>query len=165
MRKNFIFLACLFIPTFSLSYTVCLDPGHGGTDPGATGTDYTEKQANLDVALKLKGYLISWAIDEVRMTRDSDINRSPEDRVKIAEGTYWDPPKDPVERFISIHHNAWDKTVQGTETYCHPSASSNAVDLRNKTHPYLVQAFEYPDRGVKTKDFYVLENTKRGTDY
>ncbi|RKZ05294.1 N-acetylmuramoyl-L-alanine amidase, partial [Candidatus Fermentibacteria bacterium] len=33
-----------------LAWTVCLDPGHGGSDAGAIGIYYTEKEANLDVA-------------------------------------------------------------------------------------------------------------------
>ena len=31
--------------------TVCLDPGHGGSDAGALGGFYTEKAANLDVSV------------------------------------------------------------------------------------------------------------------
>ena len=40
---------------------VILDPGHGGTDPGAVNTKYglTEKEQNLDVANRLKALLVT----------------------------------------------------------------------------------------------------------
>ena len=37
--------------------TICIDPGHGGTDAGATGCGLLEKEINLAVSLKLKPLL------------------------------------------------------------------------------------------------------------
>lgn len=162
MKRLPVILTLISVFSFRIhAYTICLDPGHGGSDSGAVGTYYLEKNANLDVANALWDSL--WynliEVTEIRMTRTSDVDRSLEDRVAIANGTYWSPPQDPVDRFISIHHNAHDGTVQGTETYCHPDASSYAFDLRNKVQSRLVEAFQYPDRGTKTADFYVLRKT------
>ena len=36
---------------------ICIDPGHGGSDPGATAYGLKEKDVNLDVALRLKELL------------------------------------------------------------------------------------------------------------
>ena len=36
---------------------VCLDPGHGGYDPGAVGNGLIEKDITLDLCLKLKPLL------------------------------------------------------------------------------------------------------------
>lgn len=62
---------------------VCIDPGHGGGDPGAVGpTGLKEKDVNLDVALRLKRLLEEFAL-EVRMTRTSDTNPSLDQRVGL----------------------------------------------------------------------------------
>ena len=39
------------------AWSVCLDPGHGGSDAGAVGIYYTEKESNLDVAYLARSYL------------------------------------------------------------------------------------------------------------
>ncbi|HHS50527.1 MAG TPA: hypothetical protein ENN07_05365 [candidate division Zixibacteria bacterium] len=148
MRAIFVIL----LVAFSISaVNVILDPGHGGTDPGATGPSYTEKQAVLDVAFFAKSYLESAGVT-VGMTRSTDITLSLADRTTIANSGGWD-------RFMSIHENAFNTAVQGTETFCHPSGSSNSFDLRNKVQPELIWAHGYNDRGTKTADFYVLRNT------
>ena len=51
MGKVLIILVLTSVFSFrTYAYTVCLDPGHGGSDSGAVGTYYLEKDANLDVA-------------------------------------------------------------------------------------------------------------------
>jgi len=143
----------LLIPNLVFSWTVCLDPGHGGSDPGATGLYYYEKDANLHVANWAKSYLEQVPeITNVGMTRSSDIDVSLEDRVNYANTNSFD-------RFISIHQNAFDGSVQGTETYCYTYGSANSFALRDSTHPELVKAYFYNDRGVKTADYYVLHYT------
>ncbi|RKZ29709.1 hypothetical protein DRQ36_07815 [bacterium] len=145
------FLLLILICSAIVSADVILDPGHGGSDPGATGPSYTEKEANLDVAFQAKTYLESAGVF-VGMTRDTDIYVSLADRCNIANtGGY--------ERFMSIHENAFDATVQGTETYCYGSGSANSFDLRNKVHPELIWAHSYIDRGTKTASYYVLVHT------
>jgi N-acetylmuramoyl-L-alanine amidase len=52
--------------------TIMIDPGHGGTDPGAPGPVLREKQINLLVALKLKRALQLLGF-KVIMTRDRDV--------------------------------------------------------------------------------------------
>ena len=79
--------------------TVVLDPGHGGTDPGALSPHrLPEKDANLRLAkavssdLRRRGY-------RVVMTREDDSFPALYDRPKIACETNADV-------FVSIHHNA-----------------------------------------------------------
>ena len=36
-----------------------LDPGHGGTDPGASGNGIQEKDITLDIALKIRSILVT----------------------------------------------------------------------------------------------------------
>jgi|GEM_PF-1051811 len=153
MKRFFPFTLLVFLVGPLFAWTVCLDPGHGGSDPGAVGTYYQEKQANLDVALKARTFMLQVPnITSVGMTRTTDVDVSLEARVNYANSNGFD-------RFISIHHNAYNGSVQGTETYCYTYGSSNSFNLRDSTHRELVRAYGYTDRGAKTADYYVLRNT------
>ncbi len=147
MRHLLIILAI----TGLFAANVILDPGHGGTDSGATGPSYYEKNANLDVGLYARDYLTGVGVS-VGMTRSTDATLTLADRTTIANSGGW-------ERFMSIHENAFDASVQGTETYCHPTADSESIDLRNRVQPQLIWAHGYYNRGTKTGDYYVLRNT------
>ncbi|MEO0157147.1 MAG: N-acetylmuramoyl-L-alanine amidase [candidate division WOR-3 bacterium] len=141
---------------FAVTWTICIDPGHGGSDPGATGLYYMEKQANLDVAFWAKHYFERAGLPGdtviVGMTRTTDVYVSLADRVYYANSQGFD-------RFVSIHHNAYNTQVQGTETYCYTYGSANSFAMRDSTHPWLLWAFGYPNRGAQTADFYVLRET------
>ena len=82
--KAFLLLAFLllglffFIPASKASgnlsgVKVCLDPGHGGSDPGAINEDFNlyESEINLDVSYGLKR-LLEGGGAEVVMTREDD---------------------------------------------------------------------------------------------
>lgn len=92
-------------------YTIVLDPGHGGRDPGAIGTSgLLEKTINLDIAKRLKANLEKKGM-KVTMTRDSDVYIPLEERV---EHTH----KAKADLFISIHANAsYSRRVKGFEVY------------------------------------------------
>jgi hypothetical protein len=146
-------LAALLWSPGAWGVSVCLDPGHGGSDPGAVGDHYQEKAANLDVSFEAKGYLEQVSGVVVGMTRTTDVTVTLADRCAYANNGGYD-------RFMSQHHNAFDETVQGTETFCHTdSLGGPSQDLRDEVHPEIIWAFGYTDRGVKTADFYVLRNT------
>ena len=95
------------------NFTVVIDPGHGGRDPGAIGRRGKEKNINLNVALKL-GRLIKDNCKDVRIvyTRQSDVFVGLDRRAQIANNAK-------ADLFISIHTNsvAKGRTVRGTETY------------------------------------------------
>ena len=94
-------------------FTVVIDPGHGGRDPGAIGRKGKEKTINLSVALKL-GKLIKNNCKDVHIvyTRQSDVFVGLDRRAQIANNAK-------ADLFISIHTNsvAKGRTVRGTETY------------------------------------------------
>ena len=94
-------------------FTVVIDPGHGGRDPGAIGRRGKEKNINLSVALKL-GKLIQDNCEDVRIvyTRQKDVFVGLDRRAQIANNAK-------ADLFISIHTNsvAKGRTVRGTETY------------------------------------------------
>ena len=95
------------------NFTVVIDPGHGGKDPGAIGKRGKEKNINLNVALKL-GNLIRENCKDVNIiyTRQKDVFVGLDKRAQIANNAK-------ADLFISIHTNsvAKGRTVRGTETY------------------------------------------------
>lgn len=124
MRLNksyiIILLCCLWsaLPFVELqaegrNFTVVIDPGHGGRDPGAIGRRGKEKTINLNVALKL-GKLIQTNCPDVNIvyTRKTDVFVGLDRRAQIANNAN-------ADLFISIHTNsvARGRTVRGTETY------------------------------------------------
>lgn len=131
---------------------VALDPGHGGSDPGAIGfTGLKEKAVNLAVALHLQQFLED-AGAKVVMTRNGDQSVSNKKRVDVAKDAGADV-------FVSIHANAYsDPKSNGTETYY--SVQNNSGDsskyLAQQLQRELVSVLGLRDRGVKTANFYVI---------
>ena len=108
--------------------TIIVDPGHGGSDPGATGiAGLREKDVNL-----LIGKLVARRLEErgfeVILTRDGDQTRSLEERTAIAESAAGDV-------FVSIHANASARAkARGIETY--------TLDRNHERHSLDVAARE-----------------------
>ncbi|HJH65493.1 MAG TPA: N-acetylmuramoyl-L-alanine amidase [Bacteroides mediterraneensis] len=95
-------------------FTVVIDAGHGGNDPGAIGRRGKEKNINLSVALKL-GRLIRQNCPDTRVvyTRERDVFVPLHRRAEIANDAK-------ADLFISIHTNSVasrNRSVSGTETY------------------------------------------------
>ncbi len=90
-----------------MSLRMCVDPGHGGEEPGAVFNGYKEKDLNLKVASLLKRELERCGI-EVVMTRASDITMSLSARAKIAK-------ENKCTALISVHFNAYNEKARGTE--------------------------------------------------
>ncbi len=95
-------------------FTVVIDAGHGGNDPGAIGRKGREKNINLNVALKL-GNLIQQNCSDTRVvyTRKKDVFVPLHRRAEIANEAK-------ADLFISIHTNSLasrNSKVSGTETY------------------------------------------------
>lgn len=59
---------------------VVIDPGHGGTDSGATGNNMLEKDYNLLISNYMYDRFKQLGIP-VALTRDTDVTLSPTDRV------------------------------------------------------------------------------------
>lgn len=95
-------------------FTVVIDPGHGGRDPGAVGASSQEKNVVLSVGTKL-GELIKQNHPDVNVvyTRNTDRFVALNRRAEIAN-------KAKADLFISIHCNALDRrkrSPQGVETF------------------------------------------------
>jgi len=99
--------------------TVVIDAGHGGKDPGTSGSYTKEKDVALKVALKLGGYIQEYLPDvKVIYTRDNDTFIEVHERANIAN-------RNDADIFISIHANSLPRNtsssrkdaIYGTETY------------------------------------------------
>src|SRR5690554_5780107 len=95
-------------------FTLVIDPGHGGKDPGALGSSSKEKDIVLSVALKLGALIESNHPDvDVLYTRNKDLFVPLNQRASIANKAH-------ANLFISIHCNALDRrrtSPQGVETF------------------------------------------------
>lgn len=106
-----IFLSCSILNGADI-FTVVLDAGHGGKDPGAVNGKYREKDINLNVALQV-GKLIEENCKDVKViyTRKNDIFVELAKRSDMAN-------KAKADLFISIHTNsAKSSAAYGTETF------------------------------------------------
>ena len=92
--------------------TICIDPGHGGSDLGAVGRSKTmEKDITLKVSKKLKQLIVSRLGLRVITTREKDTEVSLNSRVSIANNQK-------AQIFVSIHVNSsFRKAARGSETF------------------------------------------------
>lgn len=134
---------------------ICVDPGHGGSDPGAVGVNGSalpnEADLVLDIDLRLRSMLTDDAATVI-MTRTDDVAVELANRVAIANDNS-------VTIFVSTHLNSHsDPTAHGTETYAY-QAGGNSQTLATKIQNELVARLGRTDRGVKYASYSVIKNT------
>lgn len=112
---------------------VCLDPGHGGSDPGAVNEDFNlhESEINLDVSYGLK-HLLEGEGAEVVMTRTDDSYKTNSDRYTFCNDQQ-------ATILISVHTNSvTDPTWDGSMALYAPSRDSDlAWAIHDKMYPFL----------------------------
>ncbi|TSB44679.1 N-acetylmuramoyl-L-alanine amidase [Alkalicoccobacillus porphyridii] len=131
--------------------TIVIDPGHGGSDPGATANGLQEKEVVLDVGQRAAEKLRASGANVI-MTRSTDEFIELEERAAIAN-------REGASIFVSIHANAAAATsAVGTESFHFPT-SSEGQRLASAIQTELVSELGTRDRGVKDANFSVLRNT------
>ncbi len=101
-------------------YTIIIDPGHGGRDPGAVSNGIKEKSITLAVSKELKRQLEKTGRYRVVMTRDKDIYIKLRERVNISRRKKGD-------LFISIHADKINRSkVRGASVYTLSEKASDA---------------------------------------
>ncbi|WP_425057830.1 hypothetical protein SCACP_23940 [Sporomusa carbonis] len=139
---------------------ICLDPGHGGSDPGAIGSTGTmEKDNTLAIALLLREKLEKNGATVV-MTRDADSDAAHADasageelaaRVEIANQAE-------ADLFISIHNDSFtSNTAVGTTTFHYGDKES--VKLATLVQRCLADKLGTKNRGARFASLYVLRYT------
>lgn len=134
---------------------ILLDPGHGGTDPGAVGINgLREKEVVLAIAQSTAAELQRLNLP-VQLTRSDDRTLGLAERVAIAEQSR-------ASHFVSIHANALSldrPDVNGLETYHYPDSTASQA-LARVVHTNLLQTGLGRDRRVRAANFYVLRHSK-----
>ena len=149
--------------------SIFLDPGHGGSDPGAVSGGVREKDLTLSVYNKVSSKLASLGYT-VLTSRNVDKDVDLVDRADQAN-------KANADMLLSIHFNAGGRGVaRGIETYYYQSQAdrvpkinkenhNNAERLErsrklaNKVQQNLLYQTGANDRGVKRASFTVLRET------
>lgn len=133
-------------------FKICIDPGHGGKDPGAVNGALYEKDVVLEVGLLLEKLLVEGGYDVV-MTRRTDVYQAPAAKALTANNSK-------ANYLISIHCNAAEsKNAHGTEVLVY-NADAEEGKLGRSIQESLVKALGTADRGVKErKDLVVLNST------
>lgn len=92
-----------------MAYSIMLDAGHGGQDPGAVYKGRQEKDDNLKLTLAVGEILKNNGID-VSYTRTTDVYQTPFEKAQLAN-------KAGVDYFISFHRNSspTDNQYNGVE--------------------------------------------------
>ncbi len=136
--------------------TICLDPGHGGSDSGATAFGAKESDLTLKIAQYCKEELAKYDVNVV-MTRTTDTRLSEEaamdlkNRVEVAK-------KAGASYFISIHINsAQNSAAHGAEVYYpntsgNKNLSTNGQNLAKAIQKQLTALGLY-DRGIKIRNY------------
>ncbi|MGN0482379.1 MAG: N-acetylmuramoyl-L-alanine amidase [Lachnospiraceae bacterium] len=152
---------------------VVLDPGHGGSDPGAIAINgQYEKDMNLAIAQACRDELQTYAGIKVKMTRETDVYLSLQQRADVAKNAG-------ASVFVSIHNNSASSGASGAMVF-YPNASykpsvsnngkylaehilNNLVDLGLQNRGLQIRSSEnnskYPDGSLA--DYYgVIKHTK-----
>lgn len=109
------------MPREGKRFTVVIDPGHGGIDGGAEGSNGTvEKSITLAFALELKARLVAAGRYDVFMTREKDEFLRLDERVRIAR-------QHEADLLISIHADTIRmKDIRGATVYTVSDKASDA---------------------------------------
>jgi N-acetylmuramoyl-L-alanine amidase len=128
---------------------VVLDPGHGGSNAGASGSGLREKQLTFALSGRIAERLRAKGI-EVQLTRTADVTRTLRQRGELAAAHGADV-------FVSIHANASPtRTQRGYETFV---LTTRGVDIDGRA---LRSDLSVPRPGVDREIGLLLDDVERG---
>lgn len=134
---------------------IFIDPGHGGSDPGAVGNGLQEKDLTLNIALKLRDLLReNYTGHSIKMSRTRDRTVSLPERTNIANT--WG-----ADYLLSIHINAGGGS--GFESFIYNGSFRNKArtkELGSKIHREIMQGLDFRDRGEKEANFHMLRESR-----
>lgn len=131
-------------------FTIALDPGHGGHDPGALGNGLKEKDLNWKIALACKVELEQSYDARVILTRAESECPSLSERVDRALNA-------DADVFVSLHINSGGVAAHGAEVY-HPNNSTYHQELYARGQGLArsilaeLQGLGLANRGPKIRD-------------
>ena len=136
-------------------FSVVIDPGHGGPDPGAIGIGgLRETDVVLEVS-KLVEKILSEKGVKVRLTRKNEVDLDLPPRVSFAN-------RSDADIFVSIHANASRgkrRDINGLETFYYRGWRGRLL-AKGIQKQILRVSPGSPDRGVKQGRYFVIKNTR-----
>lgn len=138
---------------------ICLDPGHGGSDPGAIGPSGTaEKDNTLAIALLLKEKLENNGATVI-LTHYPENGRALEDVQENLEQRLLTINDADADFFISIHNDSFSSSAaSGTTTFHY--GDDESIKLADLVQNALVTGLNTQNRGVRFASFYLLRYAK-----
>ncbi len=134
-------------------YSIMLDAGHGGRDPGAVYNGRQEKDDTLNLVFAIGEILQNNGID-VEYTRTTDVYESPYEKAMEANEAG-------VDFFISIHRNSFpqDNSVSGVESLVYQKSGIKYEMAQNINEQ--LETVGFVNLGVKERpNLVVLRRTK-----
>src|SRR6266481_1264272 len=107
--------------------SICLDPGHGGKDPGNCAGPYQEKKYTLLLAQEVRRQLTRAGLN-VALTRSTDTFVDLPTRPEMAK-------RKNADLFVSLHFNSAESSrtvVRGAEVYCLTPAGASSTNTRGE---------------------------------
>ena len=135
-----------------MPYSIMLDAGHGGKDPGAVYNGRREKDDTLRLVLAIGEILQNHGLD-VEYTRTTDVYESPYEKAMEANNAG-------VDYFVSIHRNSYptDNVVSGVESLVY-DLSGIKLEMAENINEQL-EAIGFVNLGVKARpNLVVLRRT------
>ena len=125
---------------------IIIDPGHGGSDPGASGNGLVEKNVVLNIGRKMEKYYDKTPM-QAKLTRNGDTFPTLDQRAVYAQKVNGDI-------FVSIHANAFNGSANGQETFYSQTAAVNPNANQSRalaiyTQHRMQEAWNLSNRGVK----------------
>lgn len=149
--------------TIKNQHVICIDAGHGGSDPGKVGnSNVLEKDINLSLSLKLQR-LLEKKNYKVYMTRTGDYNLSDSsNNQKLSDLSNRKQiifENDPIA-VISIHQNSYPSSdVHGAQVF-YPQGSEKSKLLADSIQSALIKGLD-PDNHRQAKanaDYYLFRD-------
>lgn len=156
-------------------YDISIDPGHGGSDPGAVNGKYQEAEIAMKYSVELKKALEELGL-KVILTRDGTEDKSENSNFNVYsvynhDGRVNVVGKSKAKYNLSIHLNSLEvNTINGTEIYAPSNASlelaqkfaDNIVNIAKTT--YSTRTIDKVSDGVYVRTFTEEEISKSSKD-
>lgn len=134
-------------------YKIGIDPGHGGSDPGALGFNGASLPDEADIVLTVSKEIQKKFQNlgaTVVMTRTTDEALSLTFRRNLMN-------QQNPDAYVSVHENSFtSSSANGTETFRHSDAGSNSQNLATKVQAKMIEDMGFTNRGVKNARFTAI---------
>lgn len=149
----------------SSPFTVAIDPGHGGFDPGKVGVDGTlEKDINLSISLILKDLLekenikviITRTEDKAVGQGDGEAKKQEDMKARVMMIN-----ESKADIAVSIHQNSFtDESSKGAQVFYHTESEEGAALAKVIQEQIKLSAADDNHRMEKANnDYYLLKKT------